>query len=233
MKYKKILLIICMLFIMSGCSIKYELEINKDLNINEKIYIKENNDTFTKVGTTNKLYISTLTETYRNNDKYKTYEIKEEYNKEQSGIEATKKNKTLQDYQLNNGVKKTLFGFIVLKEEKNEVTLSATDYRGEQFFVESNRGQIEYENVQVDIKLPFNVKEHNSDKYDEEKGIYTWYFDKTSKDKEIKLVFNKKISIKKQILNTIKQNWYLFAIIPVLLLLILFIAIKHKRVNKI
>lgn len=233
MKYKKILLAIVMLFIMSGCSVKYELEITKDLKVNEKIYIKENNDTFTRVGTTNKLYISTMSETYRNNDKYKTYEIKEEYDKKQSGIEATKKNKTLQDYQLNNGVKKTLFGFIVLKEEKDQVTLSATDYRGEQFFQESSRGEIDYEDVQVDIKLPFEVKEHNSDEYNEEKGIYTWYFDKNSQDKEIKLVFNKKISLKKQILNIIKQNWYLFAIIPALLLFILLIFIRHKRVNKI
>ena len=129
--------------------------------------------------------------------------------------------------------KKTLFGFIVLKEEKNQVTFSATEYRGEQFLQESNRGEIQFDNIQVDIKLPFDVKEHNSDKYDEEKGIYTWYFDKTSKEKEIKLVFNKKISMKKQILNLIKQNWYLFGIIPVLLLLTLFIVIKHKRVNKI
>lgn len=233
MKYKKILLAIIILFIMSGCSVKYELEITKDLKVNEKISIKENNDTFTRVGTTNKLYISTMAETYRNNDRYKLYEIKEDYNKEQSGIEATKKNKTLQDYQLNNGVKKTLFGFIVLKEEKNQVTFLATEYRGEQFFVESNRGEIEYDDVQVDIKLPFEVKEHNSDKYDEEKGIYTWYFDKTSKDKEIKLVFNRKVSLKKQFLRILKQNWYLFAIIPALLLFILLIFIRHKRVNKI
>lgn len=233
MKYRKILLVICMLFIMTGCSIKYDIEITKDLNINEKIYITENNDTFEKIGTTNKLYISTMAETYRNNEKYKTYEINEEYNKEQSGIEANKKNKTLQEYQLNNGVKKTLFGFIVLKEENNQVTFSATDYRGEQFFQESNRGQIEYDSVQVDIKLPFDVKEHNADKYNEEKGIYTWYFDKTSKNKEIKLIFNKKMSLKKQLIKILKQNWYFIGIIPVILLLILFIAIKHKRVNKI
>ena len=233
MKYKKILLAIMILFIMSGCSVKYELEITKDLKVNEKISIKENNDIFTNIGTTNKLYISTMAETYRNNDKYKAYEIIEEYNKEQSGIEASKKNKSLQDYQLNNGVKKTLFGFIVLKEEKNQVTFTATDYRGEQFFQESSRGEIDYEDVQVDIKLPFEVKEHNSDKYDEEKGIYTWYFDKNSQDKEIRLVFNKKISFKKQLIRILKQNWYIFAIIPALLLFILLIFIRHKRVNKI
>lgn len=233
MKYKKILLVICMLFIMSGCSIKYEIEITKDFNINEKIYIKERNDTFTKVGTTNKLYISTMAETYKNNDKFESYEIKEEYEKDKSGIKATKNNKSLQDYQLNNGVKKTLFGFIVLKEEKNQVTLSATDFRGQQFFQESTRGEINYEEVEVDIELPFEVKEHNADKYDETKGLYTWNFNKTSKDKEIKLVFNKKISLKKQLLRTIKKYWFIFSIIPLLLLAMLFIYIKHKRVNKI
>ncbi len=233
MKYKKILLVICMLFIMSGCSIKYEIEITKDLNINEKLYIKENNDVFAKVGTTNKIYIPTMTETYRNNDKYKSYEIKEEYNIDQSGITATKNNKTLEEYQLNNGVKKTLFGFIVLKEEKNQITFSATDYRGEQLFNDSDRGDFEYEDVELEIKLPFEVKEHNSDKYDEEKGIYTWYFDKNTREKEVKIVFNKKISLKKQIIRKIKEYWYLLAIIPALLLIGLIMLIRHKRVNKI
>lgn len=233
MKYKRILLIISLLFIVSGCSVKYEIEITKDLKVNEKLILTENNKTFIQNGTTNKLYISTMAETYRNNDRYKSYEINEEYNKEQSGIEAAKKNSSLSDYQLNNGVKKTLFGFIVLKEEKNQVNFSATDYRGESFFEEADAAELKYEDVQVDIKLPFEVQEHNSDKYDEEKGIYTWYFNKNTKDKEIKLVFNKKISFKKQIIRLLKQNWYLFMIIPVLLLLVLLIFIRHKRVNKI
>lgn len=233
MKYKRILLIISLLFIVSGCSVKYEIEITKDLKVNEKLILTENNKTFIQNGTTNKLYISTMAETYRNNDRYKSYEINEEYNKEQSGIEAAKKNSSLSDYQLNNGVKKTLFGFIVLKEEKNQVNFLATDYRGERFFEEADAAELKYEDVQVDIKLPFEVQEHNSDKYDEEKGIYTWYFNKNTKDKEIKLVFNKKISFKKQIIRLLKQNWYLFMIIPVLLLLVLLIFIRHKRVNKI
>ena len=71
MKYKRILLIISLLFIVSGCSVKYEIEITKDLKVNEKLILTENNKTFIQNGTTNKLYISTMAETYRNNDRYK------------------------------------------------------------------------------------------------------------------------------------------------------------------
>lgn len=233
MKCKKILLAIAVLFIMSGCSVKYEVEITKDFKVKDKIELTEKNSKFITAGTTNKLYISTMAGIYQENPRYSSYKIEEEYNESESGIIAVSEYKSLQDYQMNNGVKKTLFGFIVFKEEKNSVTFTATDYRGDHFFQENDRGEIGYDRVQVDIKLPFEVIDENADKYDKEKGIYTWIFDKTNTDKEIKLVFNKKISTKKQALDLLKHYWYLLTIIPIMGLIVLLIAIKHKRVNRI
>ena len=47
---KKILLLVFLLVILSGCSVSYEMELYKNGKVNEKVYFIENNSVISKYG---------------------------------------------------------------------------------------------------------------------------------------------------------------------------------------
>ena len=233
MKNLKRIMIVLILLISTGCTVKYEIEITDDLKIKENIDVTENNEKFEKIGTNNKTYIDMMYDVYSANYIYKSYNYKKIIGNEESGISAKKEYKSFDEYIKNNSIRNSIFRYINIEEENGIITYSATNLKYEEIFneLESN---FPYDEILVTIKLPFEVTETNADVKETEKGKYTWIIDKNTTNPEIKLSFNKKLSIDKKIINYIKKNLLPIIIASVSSILIfLMLFIKHKRVNKI
>lgn len=232
-KVNKIFSVIVLCILISGCTIKYDIEFTKDMLIKENISVLEENSRYNQVGTSNEIYLDLKYELYQGDKTYNQYKFEKNIGKKESGISAITKEQTIEEYLKNNKVKKTLFGEINIERVGDKVIVSATKYRGESFFDIEDTIAFKNDEVQVSIKTPFKVYNHNADEFNEKKGIYIWKFNPNVKNKEIAIEFNDSLTIKDKIKNFIIDFSFIFITIGVIIVLVLGIIIRNKQVNKI
>ena len=233
MKYISKLIIVLIILITTGCTVKYEIEITEDMEVNEQIDVLEKNEMFGNIGTDNKTYIDMMFDVYSTNNKYESYKFDKIFENNKSGIIGTKKFKSLDEYIETGTVKKSMFRFTNIEEENGIITLTSTHFRYDQIFndLESN---FPYDEIRIIINLPFEVTDTNADIKETEKGKYTWIINSNTKTPEIKISFRKKISLEQKIKKYMKN-----IVIPtlicgaILLVAFIIIFINHKRVNRI
>ena len=231
MKNKKFILLILVTFLFCGCSVKYDLYINEDLTVNEKVTASENSNSLKlKTNEDPKLAANSLFEIYKlDGIKYNFSTV------EQSGSTTSYTStsfKSLEEYEDNfksdivKGVNLTRKDDNVTIEYKQDVPL--TDY--------SSRSLI-YDNIKVNINIPFKVTEHNAD---EVKGnTYTWYINKNGKLKNIKITFNEKETNDSKTFDLgffeININYSVLlavGISVIILVIILYVYSRNKKNNK-
>lgn len=233
MKYIKKIIIVLIMIISTGCTIKYDIEITEDKRINENIEVVEKNEIFKKIGTDNKSYIDMMYDIYNENILYKSYNYKKIIDNNDSGISAKKEYKSFDEYLNHNDIRKTIFRFTNIEEENGIITYSATHLRYEEIFNE-NETNFPYDTIEITIKLPFEVTETNADTINKEDGKYTWIINKNTKASEIKISFKNKISIDNKIKKYFKNKILPITIsASILFLIFIILFINHKRVNKI
>lgn len=227
---KRLICFLMLLFVVTGCSYKYNIEIDKKKTVLEELNIYELNSVFVNKGTSANSFVDININIYKKDSSLSQYNISKKISDPSSGVIASASYDSFSDYTKKTKVKKNLFGRIELYEDSNYGYFIASDYRGDVFFTDEESDFIN-DKVEFNLKLPFEVISNNADNIDTEKGIYTWYFDKDINDKEVNVKFNlKKIVIKE---NIFIKYIYLFLIPVFIFMIVLFIIIKNKRVNKI
>ena len=230
-RIKKIVLIL-IIILLSGCSVEYNLTINEDSSVNEKVVASEN---------TNRMKINTgLSEDQSVNYLYKMFDRTGLDTKistvQKNGVTistVTGSYNSLDKYSKN--FTSDLFKEASVKKDGNIITL--TFDQSMMLSSNSSRGLI-YDNVIVNITVPFKVIEHNADTY--KRNTYTWNIGKDQKLKQIKIKYDKSdlINAKEIKLGNFKFNVkYSYMVIGVLLLVVgiiaLIVYINNKKNNKI
>lgn len=175
MKKIKVLLILFVVILLSGCSGTYNLKIKDDFSIDENLNIKiENKDDDTQEKTkrifeSNNVskddYKITVT------DEYITIDYKESY-------------KSIEDYILNSKLYTQLFDSIEHKYSDGILSLNTSS----KMLLKDNGSSSLYNNydislLQVNIETPFNVKKTNADI--ENEGVLSWTLNKNITSKKI------------------------------------------------
>jgi len=178
-KIIKILSIILLLFISTGCSGNYDLKINKDLSIDEELTLTINKD--------NNTYQKTLNIFEKNNIS------KDNYTVVSSGdeIKITYKDSftSFDDYIINSKVYHQLFDKIQYNKTKEYVDL----YVSENLKIKNSNNNIngtnltDFDVLQINIETPFKVKYSNEDMKSD--NIYTWTINKNDTKKKIQMQF--------------------------------------------
>ena len=185
-RIKKFLLLI-VIFLVTGCSVEYNLTINEDLSVNEKVIASDN---------TTRLKINTnLSERDAVNYLYKMFD-REGLETQISTITdsgntistVTGSHKSLENYV--NNFTSDVFKYIDYSEDGDIITM--TMYQSEKIGNDSSRTLL-YDDIKVVINLPFKVKEHNADEVRYDK--YTWNIDSNKELKTIKILICKHLKI--------------------------------------
>lgn len=237
---KKIITLVLICFIISGCTTKSDISLNLDGTVREKVTILENNDFFENKYSTKKDVIESAISKYKDILNFKEYDYNITEGQEQSGVIVYKTYDNICEYFGNSYFNQYVYKYIkcIETDEYYEIK-NATEFIP---YCEGCSDWPRLDDTTLEISLPISAIEHNADK--ENNNKYTWVFGKyASENKEFYLRIDKnqllneyennktKIENEKHIKNVIK--YVVIGIVIIVIILVgLLLKSKYKK-NKI
>lgn len=227
---KKIIKIIflCLIFLVTGCSVEYDLIINEDGSVNETVMAQENTkrlESQTRLkGDAAVSYIYDMykrtgkeTSATRNDSQY-TYTT------------VTKSYSSIDEY--SKQFKSDVFEKFLISKNNDEITLKSNQTK---ILGGDSSYQLLYDDIKINITIPYKVISSNAD---EVRGnTYTWNIEK-EKLKNIEVQYkegSKKNNININIKNKTYNINYVFvgitAFVLIILGIVIVVSIKNKRNN--
>lgn len=174
---KKIVLLIISLLLITGCSVKYNLTINEDLTIIENAKMTGTSEFFNNYyKTTKKNVLSYLLDMYKeelDNNGYK-YEL---INDKIPYVDVTRKYDNMNDYLNNTILFNGIFDKIVYTEDGNIKKLETIGYNSNE---QDNPDRFVISELEIAIKCPYKVVNHNAKSSDKKTNTYYFTLDKAS-----------------------------------------------------
>lgn len=184
---KKIFLFFLLLFL-SGCSIKYDLTINEDLNVIENIDVIELEASLGRYVIDVDEFVSKSLQYYKSIDKYDIYNIID--NSEDGYAVGSTSNSYLdfENYCKNSTAKDSFFKKCELTKDGNIVTINMNAVDFNEYLFSSELEESIIKKARVNIKIPYKVLKNNSDSIKD--NIYTWEYEIEDYSNDINIVFD-------------------------------------------
>ena len=223
MKKIRIIIIAVLLLTLCGCTTEYNLTINNDYSVEEKIFVYENNDYYKMFNNSKYEIVMSKLQTDKNalNYEYDVYQNGNSY-----GASLDLKYKNILEYKNNNKNFEILFENLNITKLNNTVKIHAYNFKKYGPFYQRD---YYVEDAIICIKLPIKATNSNADEIDEKKHVYKWYINDTLDDIDIYLEYEENILGK-----VISSNytWLVVGtIIFVFLLIVVFNFIKTSKKN--
>lgn len=230
MKKIKIFIFLCLVLLLSGCSVEYDLTLNDDLTVSEKVVATEKTkrmEALTKQK--GKQAVNYLYDMFKRNGEDITLTSREDdYNTYATAITS---HKDINDYA--SKFSSDVFDNVNVTKDGNIITFSAEQ---KELLSSDTNYSLLYDDITVNITIPFEVTSNNADKVNG--NTYTWNIKKDSDYKTIEFSYkegNKKDEINISV-NNETYNIHYGVIIAVGLVIIigsivLFVYIKNKKNN--
>lgn len=222
MKYTKLLLI-GVLVLLTGCSYNYELTINKDLSVDEKVLASSGINEF------NPLEIDEMM--INLSDNYKGYTF-DKHIKEDLTITGVR------HYQNLNGYKRSTifdeyFKDVTITRKSSKIKLVFNPKTDDNLFYgpEVDNSMID---IKASIKLPFKVLNTNADHIDKSTNTYSWIITNDNQYRSLILKFNQNIIFNEPWYQTLGRwavDYGLYILIGVVIIVASTLIIKHNRLN--
>lgn len=185
MKYiKRVLIILFLILIVSGCRVNYDVKINKDLSINERVIASEKTD---RLKSRTNLDINQSVSYL-----YKIYKTKNMGEDEYSITSADNTTSVVVNNSYNSikeysdNFKTDIFEESNIYEDNKHIII---DINQNALINSKASNRYVYDEIEVTFELPFEVINNNADKVNNNK--YTWYIKADSDEyKRILLEFN-------------------------------------------
>lgn len=150
---KKILLLIIILFSLTGCTINYDMKVNSDLSVDEQIYVYEMKSGIVGFDSYDK-YLNSYIQEYN----FKLNEFEYKYSKsitnDRVGLNLKKSYHNIDDYTYSVSGLYQYFDSIESVSNGNLVTLR---YNNLHFLYDQNPNQESADQIYFTLKLPFKV----------------------------------------------------------------------------
>ena len=224
---KKYIMLFMIILLCFGCKAKYNIVINKDLSVNEKIVALEDEEFYKRYYNSSKerviKFAAYSSLDYLNKNNY-TRNIVEYDDYAGAVVETTFD--SIKDYFERSKAHEQLYKNNNSSIDGKNVKIDLTE-----ILPKNNNvvGRYSIDECEVTIELPFKVVKNNADKVDKKKNKYKWNLN-TSEEKNIYIEFNTNSYAK----GFEENNYYFIIIIPIIGLLVCgIIYIKKKKRNKI
>ena len=230
MKKLKIFIFLCLVLLLSGCSVEYDLTLNDDFTVSEKVVAIEKTkrmEALTKQK--GKQAVNYLYNMFKRNGEDITLTSRDDdYNTYATAI--------ISHYDINDYASKfssDVFDNINVTKDGNIITFSTTQ---KELLSSDTNYSLLYDDITVNITIPFEVTSNNADKVNG--NTYTWNIKKDSDYKTIEFSYkegNKKDEVNINVNNETYNIHYGVIIVIGLVIIIgsivLFVYIKNKKNN--
>lgn len=232
MKRIRKLLLVLIILLLTGCSVQYDLTINKDGTVHEKVVASEiTNRMKTKTGLNEKQSVDYLYDMF-NREGLRTH-LARKIDGEVTKATVTGSHKSVKAFTKNFNsdiVEKATYsekdGIVTLTMNQSKVLATNT-----------SRSMV-YDDIVINITVPYKVVDHNADVH--ERKLYTWRINKDEDLKKIKISYKKDELVDTKIFNFGKFKFslsYQFMVISSIILIIAVIVfivfINNKKNNRI
>lgn len=238
----KCLLLSIVILLVSGCSVKYNIDIKKDLRIEENISFVEKNDTILTYSPDIDNYIVRTKFNLKVDNLYNAnyYYLEDLKTSKNTTVKATRVYDDFSKFQDKNILKSYIFESMVMNTDGSLIEIKMTSIKTPyEVFIDNEESGSIVDDATIKIKVPYEVIANNADSVDELNNIYTWKYDDLTLYKDIEIKFNKdkifKADIIKQLMNNFENNKGKFITVFILIIVIIVIAIitlKNKKNNK-
>ena len=232
MKNKIKILIICLLFLLCGCSVEYDLSINKDLTVSESVTAKEiTNRMNSRTGLDTDSSVNYLYNMFKREGLDTTISKVESDNETIATVNGY--HNSLEDYASN--FSSDVFKKADISTNGDIVSLSFDQTKA---LLSNSPRTLVYDEILVKIEVPFKVIEHNADSVN--KNTYTWNIKKDKTLKNIKISFDKK-QVKEELKVKLFNNTFSIkfefiavgAILLIILIIVCIVFINNKKNNRV
>lgn len=230
MKKLKMFIVFILIFVLSGCSVEYNLIINEDNTINEKVIAQEKTkrmESLTRLK--GKQAVSYLYDMFKKDDQnIKISSREDEYNTYATAI--TSYNDIIEYASKFNS---DVFDKVKIEKKDGEISFIAVQSN---LLGGNSSYSLVYDDITINITIPYEVIDNNAD---EIKGnVYIWRIDKSEEYKTIKFSYkegSKKDKINVKLNDKTYNIGYGIVIVGVIMLIIglivLFVYMKNKKNN--
>lgn len=183
MKRIKILILLLFIILLSGCSVEYDLTINSDSTVTEKVVAKETTNRMkSRTGLSEKESVSYLYKMFKRDGLNTIISTKTEDPYTISTVTGT--HSSVKQYAKN--FKSDVFKNVEYSEKDNIVTLKLNQ---DKVLSSSASKGLVYDEITINMYVPFVVKDHNAESHQRNK--YTWHINKDEKLKELTISYDK------------------------------------------
>ena len=180
MKNIKRIIFICLIFLLSGCSVEYDLNINEDNSVTEKVVAAEKTNRIESMtGQRGEQAITYMYNMFKRDDKSSITSRKDG---NYTVATVTKVHDNIDRYA--EDFRADVFKKIYVEKKDGVVTLTATQ---NQVLDKSLSSSLLYDTIQINITLPYVVVDNNADQV--KRNTYTWNIKKNDDLKTIKLKY--------------------------------------------
>lgn len=203
---KKLMLILSIFFI-TGCSVNYDLLIQANGKVDEKIKLTIPNEEIIVTDKNIKKTVKNEINTYLKFDNYRAYEFKPQYYRNSTDVLISRSYENLEQYKNSVFLKNLFDQLYVFPIKKDTVIQTGGNYHYSYLYGGGeNANNSKISSATLTIILEHDVVESNADKVDKNNNTFTWYLDKNNKTKEIYIRFSDKLRYDIIIKNFIFKN---------------------------
>lgn len=185
----KIIFLIVLIMVVSGCKIRSNVSVLLDGTVIEKVTITEEKDGLNLSDKSYSSYINSEIKNFKTIIEYGDYDYEEINNKNNFGVKFEKKYDSICAYFQDTLFNQYIYKHISCKEIDGFIVIENDTPILEMKNLEGYSNPPDLRNVRLSISLPVNASENNADK--ESENTYTWIFDNTPSGKNIYLKINK------------------------------------------
>lgn len=190
---KKISIILFISLLLTGCSANYNLTIDQSLNINENINIVGDDRFKMDESYTVDTMYDTILNTYSDSiDKTKINNVEKYLDNNNLSIKIDN------SYPNSDELSKSYYFSLIYPNNfkwttnENIITLNTDNVMNNLWvFMTDMEDDPLIKNLNINIKVPYTVTDHNADKVDEKNNVYTWEYNFQTTNKMISISFDK------------------------------------------
>lgn len=198
---KKILILVLVIILLTGCTAKSEVKVNYNGNVSEKVTVLSNTVAFKNDKYSIKQMIEASISNYLKALEFRGYKFETVEGKKESGAYFTNNYNNICSYFQNTGFNQYVYQHIsCVEDDKYIIIKNDTEYIP---YCENCSNWPSLNKIKLELTLPVNALENNADNINNK--TYIWNYDENTTNKDFYLKISKQ-ELNKNKITVMKQN---------------------------